>query len=223
MPDLSGFIEFLKSNYLAYGYLIVLFGSYLENTVLMGLIFPGGLLIVLGGVFAAQGDLSLPLVILMGWIGMFCGSSTDYFIGRAGLWRVIEKTRLKRWVEPGLKEARLLLEEKGAQSIYLAHCLGQIRTFAALTAGIVRMPYRKFAFYEAGAALLWNILYVGAGYLFGQSLGAVDNIFKIGAGVALVIGAISYFSWKRGRAKRLQAELAEAGKETPETDTAKAA
>ncbi len=224
MPDINGIIEFLKTQYASYGYLIVFLGAYLENTVITGLILPGGTLIVLGGVFAAQGTMSLPLVMLLAWMGMFLGSSTDYWIGRLGLWRIIEKTRLHNWLNKGLTEAKLLLIEKGPQTIFLAHFLGQIRTFMALTAGIVKMPFHKFALYELFASLFWSILYCGAGYLIGNSLDQINNLFTILAGVGLVVAVFAYWSWKKHRDKRVQAEeqaletteKADSTEETPE-------
>src|SRR5689334_2355030 len=117
MPDLGQIIELIKSQYASYGYLIVLIAAYMENTILLGIVLPGSSMLILGAAFAAQGTLSLPLVILLGWVGMFLGCCTDYWIGRAGLWRLIEKTRLGRWLSPGLKEAQLILERWGGRSI----------------------------------------------------------------------------------------------------------
>jgi membrane protein DedA with SNARE-associated domain len=213
MPDFGqlfdGIYIWLRDNYAAYGYLIVLIFAYLENTIIMGLILPGGTFVILGGVFAAQGQLSLPLVILTGWVGMWLGTSTDYWIGRAGAWRLIEKTRLRRWLEPGLKEASLLLKEKGGTAIFMGHLLGQIRTFVAVTAGIVKMPFQKFGLYEFFAAGMWNLMYIGAGYFIGGSIDRIENIFQIMAGVAVVVALAGLYFWKKQKARQLETEMAE--------------
>ncbi len=209
MPDFNEILTWVKDNYVHYGYFIILIGAYLENTIFMGLVFPGGILLVLGGVFAAQGVISLPLALLLGWIGMFLGTSTDYWIGRAGIWRAIEKTRLRKWLEPGLKEAQILLYEKGGIAIFLAHFMGQIRTFVAVTAGIVKMPFRKFASVELFAALLWNIIYIGSGYLIGDSLNSIENFFKVAGVMAMLMAGGAYLIWKKRKKKQLAHEIAQ--------------
>ena len=69
----------------------------------MGNILPGSTMLILGAVFAAQGKLSLPLVILLGWLGMFLGCCTDYWLGRAGLWWLVENTR------SGARQTRIIV------------------------------------------------------------------------------------------------------------------
>jgi membrane-associated protein len=207
MTLFNDLFEFVKTQYATFGYLIVPLSAYMENTVLLGLIFPGATLLILGGVVAAQGTLSLPVVILLGWLGMWLGCCTDYWIGRAGLWRLLEKTRFKKWLDPGLAEATVILEERGGRAIFLAHFLGQIRTFVALTAGVIHFPFRKFALYELAATFVWSIIYCSAGYLVGDSLDSIQNFFKLMGVVVAALAFVGYLYWRKRRNRQLEAEL----------------
>ncbi len=199
MIDFGTIIEFLKSQYASYGYLIIFLGAFAESTILLGLLLPGSTMLILGAVFAAQGTLSLPLVIAFGWAGMFLGCCTDYLIGRAGLWEIIKRTPLHKWLDKGLKDASLVLHTKGGRTIFLSHLMGQVRTFVAVTAGIVKMPFQKFAVYELPTTLSWAVVYSLVGYLAGNNIELIQQFFSGLGLVAFGIAVIIYLWWKRQR------------------------
>ncbi len=178
MEVITNILEVVKQNYATYGYLIIFLGAFLENTIFLGLILPGGSLVLLGAIYAADGTLSLPLVILFGWIGMFLGNSTDYWLGRLGIYKLIEKTRLKKYLNPHMEKADKFLDERGGIAVFISHFIGHLRSFVAMTAGAVKFPYPRFAGYEVVAALIWNLIYCLAGYFLAESVGSVDGVFS---------------------------------------------
>lgn len=209
MPDLHHLIDALRAAYDTWGYPLVLVGALLENTALLGLVLPGGSLVMLGAVYAQQGTLALPLVLLLGWLGMVLGTSLDYALGRWGLRSTLGRTRLvARW-EPKLAEAERFLERYGVWALLLAHFIGHVRSFVAITAGASRLPYRRFILYEAVAALAWNIVFVGAGYLVGENLGLLQR-FMGAAGVAVAAACvIAYLAYRLRRRAGVTAPTAE--------------
>ncbi len=196
MQFFNDLLEAIKAQYTTYGYLIVFLAAYLENTVILGLILPGGSLVLLGAIYAAGGTLSLPLVIFFGWIGMALGNSTDYWIGRFGLYRLIENTRLKKYLDPHMASATDFLNKRGGAAIFISHFIGHLRSFVAMTAGAVKFPFRRFAVYELAAALIWNLIYALAGFFLAASASTFESIF---GGVSIVmVGllAIGYGGYK---------------------------
>lgn len=195
VPDLQHLVDVLRAAYGTWGYPLVLIGALLENTALLGLVLPGGSLVLLGAVYAHQGVLALPVVLVLGWLGMVLGTSLDYALGRWGLHALLGRTRLMTRLEPKLDEAERFLARHGAWALLLAHFIGHVRSFVAITAGTTRLPYRRFLLYEGIAALAWNILWVTAGYLVGENLGLLQRLVS-GAGLAiallLVAGYIAY-------------------------------
>ena len=205
MPDLSHVIDALRAAYDTWGYPLVLLGALLENTALLGLVLPGGSLVLLGAVYAQQGVLAWPLVLVLGWLGMVLGTSLDYAFGRWALRATLGQTRLMARLEPKLGDAERFLERHGAWAFLLAHFIGHIRSFVALTAGTSRLPYRRFLRYEALAALAWNLVWVMAGYLVGAHLEFLQRLMS-GAGLAVVLvvvaGYLAYRLFARKRAAR---------------------
>lgn len=204
MAFLNDFLEFVKQQYATFGYLIVFLGAYFENTVLLGLVLPGGSLVLLGAIYASEGTLWLPLVILCGWLGMFLGNSSDFWLGRLGVLRLIEKTRLKAKLAPHLLTAEKFLDKRGGMAIFTSHFIGHLRSFVAITAGATRFPFARFARYELAAALIWNILYCLVGFFFAKSINKLDGLFSgVGIGLVILIAVIfvgyKVISWFRSR------------------------
>jgi membrane protein DedA with SNARE-associated domain len=161
--------------------------------------------VLLGAVYAQQGILALPLVLLLGWLGMVLGTSLDYAFGRWALRSTLGHTRLMARLEPKLGEAERFLERHGAWAFVLAHFIGHVRSFVAITAGTSRLPYRRFLLYEGMAALAWNLVWLIAGYEVGAHLGVLQRLMG-GAGSALVLLAVTgYLGYRlvvRGRSVR---------------------
>ena len=185
MPDPQQIMETLRAAYSTWGYPLVLLGALLENTALLGLVLPGGSLVLLGAIYAQRGALALPLVLVLGWLGMVLGTSLDYALGRWGLHSTLGRTRVMARLEPKLAVAQRFLARHGAWALVLAHFIGHVRSFVAITAGASRLPYRRFLLYEGIAALAWNLVWVTAGYLVGEHLDALQRVVG-GSGLALV-------------------------------------
>jgi len=205
MPDLHHVVDALRAAYGTWGYPLVLVGALLENTALLGLVLPGGSLVLLGAVYAQQGVLAWPLVLVLGWLGMVLGTSLDYAVGRWALRATFGQTRLMARLEPKLGEAERFLERHGAWAFLLAHFIGHVRSFVAITAGTSRLPYRRFLVYEGSAALAWNLVWIVAGYMVGEHLVFLERVMG-GAGLILVLVAVAaylgYRLFVRGRSVR---------------------
>lgn len=202
MPDLYPLLDAVRTAYADWGYALVFLGALLENTILLGLILPGGTVVLLGAVYAQQGEMSLPLVLLLAWTGMVLGTSFDYLLGRFGLRRLLAGRRLMEKLEPRLAEAERYLERYGAVAFLLAHFIGHIRSFLAITAGTSRLPVRRFLLYEGTAALVWNGAFVGAGYLLGEHTEQLQRLLS-GAGlVAALAAALLYIAYRIVRRRR---------------------
>ena len=72
------------------------------------------------------------------------------------------------------------------QSCWRASC-PSCAPFAPFVAGIGSMAYSEFALYNVGGAVLWSVLFTGAGFFFGN-LPFVQHNFTL---VVLAIVAVS--------------------------------
>src|SRR3954453_6790581 len=81
-PDLEGTLTDLSDTLGAWTYALVGGMAFLETGAFVGLIAPGETAIVLGGVGAAQGGVSLPLILVVAWLAAAVGLLASYALGR---------------------------------------------------------------------------------------------------------------------------------------------
>lgn len=226
LPSLDDLVQFLRTLYDQYGYLIVFLGALGENTALLGLVLPGGTLALLGAFYARQGTLNIAWVIVLAWIGTVLGYHVDYLIGRYALKRLVTHwapTRLGRRlrIAARLRQARMLLRKHGGKAILISHTVGHIRSFVALSAGATHMRYSRFLAFELVAALIWNTLYGVLGYLAGAEWETLQKIIAragwVIAGVVVALFVLWRAVWPRiqrrmhttTRTRRLRAKQAD--------------
>jgi membrane protein DedA with SNARE-associated domain len=182
-------LAFVEGAYEQYGYLIVFGASLAENTALLSILLPGGTMVMLGGVYAGTGYLSLPLVILVGATGTVIGSSFDFLLGRLSRRGALGFLGRSRRVQQLLGKAEHFYDEHGPRAILGAHFIGWARAIASLGAGASGMPYRRFLRYEIIAAFLWNALFSGLGFIVGAGGMAASTapMITVAIGVTLAI------------------------------------
>lgn len=195
LPTLSEWLALLGGPYGDYGYALVLVAAALENTFLVTFFFPGGTMVLLGGIYARQGLLELPYVVLVGWIGTFCGASFDYAVGRWGERTFLRRLLRHRHAEAPLERAAGLLRRYGFLALMVGHFIPQVRSLVAVAAGAAQLSYRRFVLYEAPAALAWASVYGVGGYLLAEQIPLFEEMMRrFGWAVALLVGA--FFTWK---------------------------
>lgn len=201
IPSLTEWIELLGGLYGQWGYLIVPVAAAIENTLFVTFFFPGGTMVILGGVYARLGQLELPLVILLGWLGTFAGASLDYAIGRWGYSGPLGRLLRSEVVAQPLEKAGEMFLKYGFLALMAGHFVGQIRSLVAVAAGVTRMPYWRFALYEAPAALAWSAAYAIGGYALADQLPLFEQVMqRFGWAVGLAVGL--FFAWKLSRTPR---------------------
>src|SRR5262249_30278401 len=99
--------------------------------------------------------------------------------------------------------AQAFYEKYGSKTIILARFVPIVRTFAPFVAGIGKMQYRRFGFYNVLGGVAWVTICVWSGWFFGN-IEAVKEPFELGVvAVLLTTGllmAVEFFvEWGRGR------------------------
>jgi membrane protein DedA with SNARE-associated domain len=203
---INALIQWLGGLYDQYGYLIVFLGSLGENTAFVGLILPGGTLALLGAFYARAGTLNIGWVIFFAWIGTVLGYHVDYLIGRfllgryAPVWsasRIGRRMRLAGRIRLGQR----MLSKYGGRTIFISHAIGHIRSFIALSAGMTRMPYRRFLGFELIAALFWSGGYCLLGYFLGAEFQMLQDVIERWGIVLAGALVLAFIGWRlvRGR------------------------
>jgi membrane protein DedA with SNARE-associated domain len=191
-----------------YTYALVGGMAFAETAGFAGLVAPGELAILLGGVSAGHGETNLLVMIALVWVCSVAGDLTSYAMGR----RLGPAFLVRHGAVAGITEERLAQVQRhfdahGGKTILIGRSIGLVRSLAPFVAGASRMPLRRFLPYTTIAAGLWGALLCVLGYLFWGSLDDVLDVIRrgsIGLAVTAVIGtgAIILYRQRRPAAPR---------------------
>jgi membrane protein DedA with SNARE-associated domain/membrane-associated phospholipid phosphatase len=148
----------------------------LEASVFVGVVFPGEIAVLLGGVLAFQHRVSLPSVILAAVAGAIIGDSVGYLVGRR--WgRGILRSSVGRLVRAEhLDQAERFLAERGGPAVFLGRFTAALRALIPGLAGMARLRYRTFVVYNALGGAVWATGFVLLGYAAGTGWRRVEHI-----------------------------------------------
>jgi len=174
---LSGPLAYLVVGALVFG----------ETALFFGFVLPGEIAVVLVGVLASRGRVSLPLLIVVVVAAAIIGPLVGYEVGRRMGGRVVGSRFLRR-VSGTVDKAAAALNSRGAVAVLVGRFTAVLRAMMPALAGTARMPDRTFVVYNAIGGLIWGIGYCLLGYLAGSAYEAVAR--QVGAGFAIAIAAL---------------------------------
>src|SRR5207248_7761421 len=106
-----------------------------ERSILLGLFVPGDVILALGGVYAARGDLELWAVILIGTAAAICGESIGYWLGRRYGVGLIGRIPLVRRLEGRMENAREYFRHHGGKTVAIGRYATAAGAFVPFVAG----------------------------------------------------------------------------------------
>ena len=191
-----------------YGYWVVFFGTLAENTLLLGLIVPGAIIVILAGLSAENGTLSLPVAYVIALTGTVLGDTISYCLGRFG-WSRLGRLPIFRDVNQKVGEPLL---KRGATFVLVYHFAGYTRVVGPTVAGFLKMPFARWAPADYCGAALWLAAYMGLGYglgALGFTLDTSQSYFRYVEWVLLVFVMVTGYlmlrgaerTWSSGKAK----------------------
>ena len=162
---------------------------------------PGdSLLFAVGALAAAAGsDLSLPLIAVLLIVAAILGDAVNYAIGLRVGPRVFNREDSWWLNKQHLVRAQEFYVKYGGKTVFLARFIPIIRTFAPFVAGIGRMSYRRFAFFNVTGALTWVLSFLLAGYFFGNLPGVKRNFHYVILAIIVISVLPVVVEWVRAR------------------------
>lgn len=132
-------------------------------------LLPSETAMIVCGVQAARGQLSLGWVIVVGALGAFAGDNASYAIGRWLGQPAIARFFSGERAQERLQWAERFLKERGSYVLIVARFIPGGRTATTFTSGVVHLRWlTRFAPYIAVAAVLWATYGALLGYLGGR-------------------------------------------------------
>jgi LPXTG-motif cell wall-anchored protein len=108
-----------------------------------------------------------------------------------------------------LARAQAYFERHGGKTVFFGRFVAFLRMFAALLAGVGKMPYGRFLTYNVLGGVCWAVVMGSLGYTLGRNLPLLERSARWlglgGAGVLiLVVASVLY---RRRRRNKLAAAL----------------
>ncbi len=209
---LEHLIEDLAKGLGRWAYLLVGGLALAETAAFLGFIAPGEFTVILGGVLAGEGELSIELLIGIVWACAVAGDSIGFMIGhRFGREFALKYGPRVRLTEDRLKRVEEYFARHGGKTIILGRWLGFVRPLMPFTAGSSGMPYRRFLPYDVVSAGVWTATFCLLGYIFWHSFTTITSIASRGAlvfGVLVVLAFVIYQAVKRLRTPEQRRQFA---------------
>ncbi|HAG27692.1 TPA: hypothetical protein DCG61_02845, partial [Patescibacteria group bacterium] len=158
----------------AVGY-VGLFGIvFAETGLLIGFFLPGDSLLFTAGILAGQGYLNIYTTLLVLISAAIIGDSVGYAIGKKLGPKVFKKENSILFNKKHIDKAQAYFDKYGAMTIVIARFVPIVRTFAPTLAGVGKMNYGKFLFYNISGGLFWVLSVTLLGYYLGIKVANIE-------------------------------------------------
>jgi membrane protein DedA with SNARE-associated domain/membrane-associated phospholipid phosphatase len=210
-PDVESLIEDVATTLGAWTYLLVGVLAYLETAAFVGLVAPGESVVIVGGVIAGQGEISLLVLIGIVWTAAVLGDTTSFFVGRRlGRGFLLRHGPKVKIDEGRLEQVESYFERHGGKTILIGRFIGLVRALAPFVAGSSGLPYRRFFPFSVIGCGLWATVFCVVGYVFYESFDKVANVagkatFGFGVTVVSIVGGVTAYRRLRKPEERRKA------------------
>ncbi len=157
------------------GYLGLFGIIFAESGLFIGFFLPGDSLLFTAGVLASQGFLNIWILAPLMFVAAILGDNFGYAFGRKVGPAIFTKERSLLFHKEYLEKAQMFYERHGGRTIVLARFLPVIRTFAPILAGVGKMYYPTFLFYNVLGGAFWAIGVTVLGHYLGSVIPNVDR------------------------------------------------
>lgn len=167
--DLNMSISQILMYFTQYGGIAIFVIVFLEYLNLPG--FPAGVIMPLAGVWAAKGHINFIAALFITIMAGLLGSYILYFLGLKG-GEIFLKKYIKRFPKqkPAIDRNMELIRQKGCMGIFFAKLIPMVRTLISIPAGVMKMDFLKYTISSLCGIFVWNLVFVGAGYMMGESI-----------------------------------------------------
>ncbi|GGM42669.1 DedA family protein [Micromonospora sonchi] len=182
---------------------------------------PSEVILPLAGFAASQGKMSLFAAITWTTIGSVVGAMALYYVGVAfGRDRVRAiAARLPLIKLSDIDRTEAWFARHGVKTVFFGRMIPIFRSLISIPAGVERMPNATFLLYTTLGSLIWNTVFVMAGYLLGENWDAVEShagTFQKVV-IALCALAVAYFVvFRLIKTRRRSAMVTELAPDEPE-------
>jgi membrane protein DedA with SNARE-associated domain len=167
----------------------------------MGVPVPGETAIIVAGLAANAGHLSIVLVIVVASLAAIVGDNIGFEIGRRGGRTLLERPggRFGRQRQRVLEVGDPFFERHGAKAVFLGRWITGLRFWAAWLAGASEMRRATFVFWNAAGGIGWATSVGLAAYFGGRTVEHLVSTIGLYGAIAVVVIALGFLfaHWRR--------------------------
>ena len=175
---LDKYLSTMIQNFGPWSYFIIFLVIFCETGLVVTPILPGDSLLFGLGTFAALGALDIKWLLILLSIAAVAGNMVNYTIGYFVGPKIFHRENVRFLNKAYLDRTYRFYEKHGGKTIVIARFIPIIRTFAPFVAGIGKMTYPRFFFYNVIGSVSWIAIFILGGYYFGN-LPTVKNNFTL--------------------------------------------
>jgi membrane-associated protein len=157
---------------------------------------PGDSLLVMAGLYAAQGSLDIVFLNLLLIPLAVLGDATSYWIGRRTGPHIFNRPRSRIFRPEHVRAAHEFYERHGGKAIIIARFMPLVRTFVPVVAGVAGMTYRRFATFNVIGAAAWILSMTLTGYVLGTSFPVlvkhIEKVIVVVVFISILPGIVEY-------------------------------
>ena len=177
----------ITSQYQAWTYLILFLIIFAETGFVVTPFLPGDSLLFAAGALIATGDsgLNIYLLSIILIIAAFLGNTVNYLLGSYLGLRVFKAENKVLKLDYYLK-TKAFFDKHGGKAVIFSRFMPIIRTVAPFVAGVGRMHFGRYSFYNIVGAVSWIVIFLFLGYLLGNVPFFKKNFSLIALGIVVV-------------------------------------
>ena len=157
------------------GYVGLILIIFAETGLLVGFFFPGDSLLVTAGLLASIGDFNIIYLNLFLIPAAILGNSAGYWIGYKSGPKLFKREQSLLFRKDYLIKTQQFYEKHGGFTIFISRFMPFFRTFAPIVAGIGKMKYSKFLYFNIVSAIAWVVSMTLIGFYLGRVIPDVDK------------------------------------------------
>lgn len=160
-------LDTITADYGIATYFILFAIVFCETGLVILPLLPGDSLLFAAGAIASRGALNPHLLVVILMVSAIVGDTVNYAVGHFFGPRILARPRW--FLKPShLEQTEKFYEKYGAKAVVFARFVPIVRTIAPFMAGVGTMNYGRFFLYNVIGGVCWVVLFVYAGYFFGE-------------------------------------------------------
>ena len=165
--------------------------------------FPSEIIMIPAGYLAAEGKMSISMVMLSGVGGSLIGALINYYFALLLGRKILQKYGKYFFVkESALDKMDSFFVNHGAISTFTGRLIPGIRQLISIPAGLSRMNLVVFSIYTALGAAIWALILTLLGYFIGHNQELINIYLKQIIYILLVLLVIIGFVYYRYQKNR---------------------